>query len=232
MEPAHSVEELNIQIPADHDEHARLRAQERRTEAELANARDDEAAHHTHAGTWDAVREQPVPIQTTWFFWKGDDWTAEEKRALSDARNLLAVGLAGSLSTLAVSAVGIAGAKANLDAAEARLATANVTSPTGEVNADLLTGAKDNLGTAIGGTIATALALLTAAAAGAYKYYTVVAAHAEKVDELNKPDVTKERERLEQKLDYLRQRLQAEEHKLALIIDSGSQAQTENSGNL
>lgn len=191
----------------------------REARVDLRRAQTAEAADLSAKGQWDEQLQQQIPVEATSQFWKGSDWTGEEKRKLATAQATLVTGVLGGIALLAASAVSLVGAKTNLEAAHDRLATANETSPTGEVNTELYGAALDGLASSSISTFQTALAFLgTAVVKGAMDYWDVLAKHAENVKALNKPDVTKDRERLQAVVRRLEAQLKAEQDRLRAAI--------------
>jgi hypothetical protein len=202
-----------------------LREQVEETEAdlhhakrELNQARFEEREHHREKGTWDDERGLAVKVDATWSFWKGSDWSAEEKRNLKTARTAIGVGVVAAIGTVSAASVGVFAAKENLDAAEERLNTTPSNSTAYEMNQDLLLNAQGSLAqsaSTLYGAFAAAVGVLTG---GIVMYVNTCAKHAETVKDLNRPEITKKRERMEAWVQELTEKLNAEREKLRRLV--------------
>ncbi len=176
---------------------------------ELNQARLEEREHHREKGTWDDERGAAVKVDATWSFWKGSEWSAEEKRNLKTARTAIGIGVVAAIGTVSAASVGVFAAKENLDAADERLNNTPSNSTAYDMNQDLLLNAQGGLAqnaSTLYGAFAAAVGVLTG---GIVMYVNTCSKHAETVRDLNRPEITKKRERMETWVQELTERLNA-----------------------
>jgi hypothetical protein len=177
----------------------------------LRKAVANEEAHFQGEGQWDAVNNKPKTIVATPIYNKGKDWTHEEKQTLRVAQAAISIG---SVSTIAIGLTAWFRVESTQEAhraatarSAAELATAgNVTT----VNQELENSAYNAFRAQITDSVNQLIVALGAIVAGVYEVHMVNSRHAENVEKLNRPDVTKIREGLQLRLDRLHQQLAAE----------------------
>jgi hypothetical protein len=178
-------------------------------EHKLRKARSEEQVYWEDKDPGSTVRGRHEAIKATWHFWKGDDWTADEKRDLRKAQTALVLGI-GGLGPVIGSVFTFDSAVDGRDAAEARLAD-NATA----VNQGLADSARGTLAAAATGIFSSSYTWFAVIVGASLAYYDVCAKHAENVKDLNAPEITKRRERLEKWLAALQKKLENEQQELS-----------------
>lgn len=181
------------------------------TEDALRHTIAEEEAHYRAKDQWDETGNRPTQVETTYPFWKGEDWTHEEKQSLRVAQTAIGLGtLFGVGSTLA-GILRTIGAQEGAEAAADRSAAERAT--TGNVSA-VNQGLEDSAVHSYWGQITDVtnlgLTAFGAIATGCYQYWMVWTKHKENVKDLNEPDVSKKRAGLEARLLRLQEKLRLE----------------------
>lgn len=190
------------------------------TEVQLEKVRVEEADYFRSQDRWDVMAEVPVPVpvEGTWHFWKGSDWTSEEKRQLNTAWNTLGIGTFVSASVILNAVFSLHSASSMEQAGQSRLedemATKNTTS---ETNQHLFNAATWGFDSAVLVTAMGSLAAFGTLATGLREYRRVCVEHAERLEKLNRPDETEKRENLENHLKGLEARLEMLSERLAAL---------------
>lgn len=191
-------------------------------EKELKQARKAERDELLGTGGWDLDKEEHKEIKGTWHlpFFRGDDWTAEEKAALHSAWVVLTVGTLVGACTALANGFTLTAATSNAKAADLRAGNATVTEQ----------GFLDHQATAARYTVASATTAeatavsvsLGALLGGIVSYRAVCAKHAERIRNLNRPRSTVRREELENYFEQLDTRLDEVRAKLKELRDRAS----------
>ncbi|MFC4856941.1 hypothetical protein [Actinophytocola glycyrrhizae] len=184
----------------------RLKDEINDTQVQLDKARAEETEHFRSEDRFDVFGERPVPVEGTWHFWKGSDWTSEEKRELNTAWSTLGLGTLASIGAILNAVFSLHAAASAEDAGHARIEEAgdNTTSAT---NQNLLDTAAWGFDSAIVNTTMVGGAGLTALATGIRDYRRACVKHAERLASLNRPEETERRENLENYINGLQERL-------------------------
>lgn len=181
------------------------------TERVLRETVAEEEAHFRANDQWDDKKDKPKTVKASWSFWKGSDWTHEEKQSILVAQAAISLGTLYGAGVALSGIFRIFGAEEGAAAASARsdaelLATGNVT----DVNQALENSALENLKGQITEVTNTGIAALGAVVGGCYQYWTLCANHKENVEKLNRPDISKKREGLQARLLRLQEQLHDE----------------------
>lgn len=185
------------------------------TERVLRETAAEEEAHYRANDQWDDKKEKPKTVKASWSFWKGSDWTHEEKQAILLAQAAIGLGTLAGVGVTLSGVFRVFGAEQGAAAASARsdadeLANGNVT----DVNQALENSALENLKGQVTEVTNTGFAAFAAVVGGCYQYWTLCANHKENVEKLNRPDISKKREGLQARLIRLQERLQDELERL------------------
>jgi hypothetical protein len=207
--------DLTERRPRDTGQTDEISADIRATQQVLRQTTAEEEAHYRANDQWDDLNDRPKSVGASSSFWKGSDWTHEEKQSLRTAQSLIGVGVVVGTGVLLSGVLRVLGAQENARAGEARsdaeeLATGNVTT----VNQALEASAVYNYRAQVTEGITAAIAAIGTIGSGCYQYWTVCSRHAENVEKLNRPDVTKKREGLEARVQRLQEALRAEQQRL------------------
>lgn len=213
----------------------RLRKEAAATDTQLREARVQEVEHFRAQNRWDPLTKKPIPVEGTWHFWKGADWTPDERRELDNAFYSLGYGALLSIGSIVGAVYTMQSANAGADAGEARvdeeLATKNTTSTT---NVHLESSAALNHTAQVAATVAAAVTGLDKLATGLRDYRRACVKHAEAVAKLNKPEQSEERENLEAYRAELDAKLQKVADRLTALAEQARKealAMTEKANN-
>jgi hypothetical protein len=202
------------------DEADEIRADIKATKKVLRQTTAEEEAHYRANDQWDDKKDRPKTVEATYSFWKGSDWTHEEKQALQLAHAAIGLGTIYGAGVALSGIFRIFGAQEGAHAATARsdaeqLATGNVS----EINQAFEDSAMDNYRAQITEVTNTGLAAFGAVVLGCYQYWTVCSNHLENVEKLNRPEISKKRDGLQARLDRLKERLRIELEQLNEAAD-------------
>jgi hypothetical protein len=171
----------------------------------------EEEAHYRANDQWDDKKDKPKTVEATYSFWKGSDWTHEEKQSLRLAQAAISLGSIYGAGVVLSGVFRILGAQEGLRAAEARSDTEQaVTGNVTTVNQALEASALENYRGQVTEVTNAGIAAFGAVVVGCYQYWTVCANHKENVEKLNRPEITKKREGLEARLQRLQDQMNAE----------------------
>jgi hypothetical protein len=181
----------------------------------------EEEAHYRANDQWDDEKDKPKKVEATYSFWKGTDWTHEEKQSLRLAQAAISLGTVYGAGVVLSGVFRVYGAQEGVQAAEARsdaelAATGNVTA----VNQALEASAVQNYRGQVTEMTNAGIAAIGTVVVGCYQYWTVCANHKENVEKLNRPEISKKREGLEARLKRLQDQLRAELRRLEDAMDA------------
>jgi hypothetical protein len=196
--------------------HADIKA----TKKMLRQTTAEEEAHYRANDQWDDEKDMPKTVEATYPFWKGSDWTHEEKQALQLAHAAIGLGTIYGAGVTLSGIFRIFGAQEGAHAATARanaeqLATGNVS----EINLAFNNSAMNNYRAQITEVTHTGVAAFGAVVLGCYQYWAVCSNHLENVEKLNRPEISKKRDGLQARLDRLKDRLHNELERLDKAAD-------------
>lgn len=192
-----------------------------RTEDQLVDAQEKEAEHFRAEDRLDALDGRPVPVEGSWHFWKGSDWTPDEKRELNTAFSTLTVGTLVSVGAILNAVFSLHSAASAEDAGHSRIEEAGNSTTT--TNQNLLDTASWGFDAAIVNTSMVGGVGLTTLAAGIRDYRRACVKHAERLAKLNRPEETERRENLENHLAGLRARLDKVRERLTALAQQADE---------